>query len=97
MSTTESFIEVSEEEFNNEEVEVATGKEMESPEDISEDQLEEEKTTGGSLSETKEDDDEISASEEKEPEQGTEEESSAAPAVNEWEDFDAVSELGRCF
>lgn len=98
MSTTESFVEVSEEELNDEENQMATIREMEPPKEVSEDQPEEEKSTDGSLSETKEDDDdEIAASEAKEPEEGTEGESSAAPADNEWEDFDAVRRMDRCF
>lgn len=101
MSTTESFIEVSEEELNDEEDEIATIREMEPRKEASEDQREEEKSSDGSLSEAKEDDDddnnEIAAPDEKEPEEGTEGESSAAPAANEWEDFDAVRKMGYWF
>lgn len=70
---------------------MATIPDMEPPEEASEGQPEEEKTSEGSSSETKEDDkDEITASEEKEPREETEGESSAAPAANEWDDFDTV-------
>lgn len=97
-STTESFIEVSEEELNDEEDQTVKIPEMEPPEEVSEAQPEEEKTSEGSLSETTEDDnDEIAASGENEPQEETEGESTAAPAANEWEDFDAVRKTDRCF
>lgn len=69
--------------------------ELESPEEISEDQAEDEKTSEGSSSETGHVV-EIAASEEKETRGEMEGESSAAPAANEWEDFDTVRTDG-CF
>lgn len=97
-STTEGFIEVSDEELSEEVDQEAAFPEVESPEEISEDHPADEKTSEGSSSETKQADvDENAASQETEMQEEIEEESSSAPAANEWEDFDAVRKTDGCF
>lgn len=102
---TESFIEVSEEEFNEEDKDdqLVMIREKRSPENVDEDRPEEEKITEESLSDasnsvnTKEEDDKIRATEEKELKEQTETESGFTPAVNEWEHLDTVSVADGCF
>lgn len=92
----ESFIEVSEEEFTQEDVQPKT-EEKGTPDDCqeaerrSEDNLEE---APASLI-FEEEEDKKSQTEDEGLKEGTEMGASSSPVVNEWEQFDAVSTLGQ--
>ncbi|XP_040897312.1 DNA repair protein complementing XP-G cells homolog [Toxotes jaculatrix] len=97
----ESFIEVSEEEFEEEDADdsLVMIREKESPADVHEDETKKEENPEESLTEApvavlklQEDDDKQRPNEEKELKEETETESSSTPAVNEWEHLD-VDEL----
>lgn len=88
----ESFIEVSDEEFTRQDVQPKS-EEKGTPDDVqevdsrSEDSLEE--APAGSM--FKEEDDKKSQAEDEGLKEGTEMGGSSSPAVNQWEQFDAVS------
>lgn len=89
----ESFIEVSEEEFKQEEEDedqLGMIRNAGSPDDVHEDGTKKEEKTELKL---KEEEDRKRQTEETELKEVTETESSSAPEVNEWEHFDVVSVL----
>lgn len=102
----ESFVEVSEEEFKQEDEDdqlVMIGKKG-SPDKVREDGTEKEEETEGGLTEAssglalKEGEDKKRQTEETELKEGTETESSSTPAINEWEHFNVVSTVvDGCF
>lgn len=98
----ESFIEVSEEEFKQEDDQLVIMRNKGSPDDVHKDgtrkgeKTEESSTQASSDSDSKEEEERKTQTEEKELKESTEAESSCTPAANEWEHFDVVS-LGGCF
>lgn len=99
----ESFIEVSEEEFKQEDDQLVIMRNKGSPDDVHKDgtrkgeKTEESSTQVSSDSDSKEEEEEEerkTQTEEKELKESTEAESSCMPAANEWEHFDVVSLAG---